>query len=476
MEEETARVASRTSVMRCLTILLLAISTNLTVAAELAPLEIPIGRIVEGMACASDPTQTYTLYVPSTFSTGQRLPVLLVFDPRGRSLLAADLFRDAAESYGWIIVSSDNTRSDTIWEPNLRAIRALWPEIHHRIPADFDRIYAAGFSGGVAVATLLARSTGEIAGIIACGGLNIVNQPEDATVPFFLTAGNSDFNFSEMNRLDDFLAQLGSPHRLVIFEGPHTWMPPPVAREAVEWMELIAMRQGRRERGPGTIDALYAKDLARAEALGVDGQALPAARRLREMERTYAGLHDVSEAREAADRIESSDQFRIQQKQLRRAMAFEARCLERQASALSILGNSDIPPPTRQLAAALHIRDLSRSAAKPGTEGLASQRCLNGLYSALAFYFPRNDLPRKRYAQVAVSYELANRIREDNPVVWYNLACVRALLGRDGDAVKALERAVELGFSDSELLATDTDLDSLRNREDFRQLLASVSG
>ncbi|MCW8985425.1 MAG: hypothetical protein OQK55_08785 [Thermoanaerobaculales bacterium] len=430
--------------------------------------------MVEGIACHSDPTQTYTLYIPSTYTTDRRLPVLLVFDPRGQSLLAAELFQDAAETYGWIVVSSDNTRSDGPWEPNLVAMQALWPEIHSRIPADFQRIYATGFSGGVAVATLLARTTGEVAGIIGCGGLNVVNQIDDNKVSFFSTAGNTDFNFSEMHRLDEFMAEQGNPHRLVIFEGPHTWMPPAVAHEAVEWMELVAMRQGTRDRDQELIDALYSADLERAQSSAADGHALAAARRFREMVRTYSGLHDSSEAKVAADRIEAGEEYRLRRKQAKRARGFEDKCLERRNTELTLLRSSDVPPPRRQLAGNLHIGDLLRIAEKSGEEGLAAQRCLNSLYSALAFYFPQGELPRGRYAQVATSYELSLMIRDNNAVVWYNLACVRALLGQKTDAVAALASALEHGFNRYDLLETDTDLDPLRKRDDFKALMASL--
>jgi len=460
--------------MRRFLLILIALSASVSAAAEIEPLQVPIGEMVEGIACHSDPTQTYTLYIPSTYTRDRRLPVLLVFDPRGRSLLAAELFQDAAETYGWIIVSSDNTRSDGPWEPNLAAIQALWPEIHSRIPADFQRIYATGFSGGVAVATLLARTTGEIAGIIGCGGLNLYNQLDDGGLPFFVTAGNTDFNFSQMLRLDEFLAEQGNPHRLVIFDGPHTWMPPAVGREAVEWMELIAMRQGARDRDQELIDKLYSADLERAQSVAADGHALVAARRLREMERTYSGLHDSSEAKAAADRIEAGDAHRIQVKEARKARGYEAKCQERRSVELALLSNSDVPPPTAQLAGNLHIRDLERSSRKPGEEGLAAQRCLNSLYSALAFYLPLDDLPKQRYAQVAASYELATMIRDDNAVVWYNLACVRALLGQKSAAVEALAKSLELGFNNSKLLETDTDLDPLRKRDDFKALMATI--
>jgi hypothetical protein len=41
--------------------------------------------------------------------------------------------------------------------------------------------------------------------------------------------------------------------------------------------------------------------------------------------------------------------------------------------------------------------------------------------------------------------------------------------------MEALERALELGFNRTELLDSDEDLDSLRDRDDFKTLLASIS-
>ena len=134
-----------------------------------------------------------------------------------------ELFQEAAETHGWIIVSSDNTRSDGPMEPNTIALQALWPEIHERLPTDFDRIYAAGFSGGAAVAKVLSKATGELAGILACGGRYFPEYLEDNDVPIFSTAGLFDFNYREMHELDDFLAKKGNLHRIVVFDArqPH---------------------------------------------------------------------------------------------------------------------------------------------------------------------------------------------------------------------------------------------------------------
>jgi hypothetical protein len=70
---------------------------------------------------------------------------------------------------------------------------------------------------------------------------------------------------------------------------------------------------------------------------------------------------------------------------------------------------------------------------------------------------------------------LGLRVREDNATAWYNLSCARALLGREASAMEALEKALEFGFAQHELLATDPDLDTLRDRDDFKILLTGIA-
>jgi len=53
----------------------------------------------------------------------------------------------------------------------------------------------------------------------------------------------------------------------------------------------------------------------------------------------------------------------------------------------------------------------------------------------------------------------------------YNLACSLALAGRPDDAIDSLSSAILLGYDDLAHLEVDPDLDSLRERPDFRALL-----
>lgn len=58
----------------------------------------------------------------------------------------------------------------------------------------------------------------------------------------------------------------------------------------------------------------------------------------------------------------------------------------------------------------------------------------------------------------------------------YNLACIAALQQRPDEAMRELQAAVDVGFSDTAWLEEDGDLASLRGREDFRRLIAGLRG
>lgn len=67
------------------------------------------------------------------------------------------------------------------------------------------------------------------------------------------------------------------------------------------------------------------------------------------------------------------------------------------------------------------------------------------------------------------------RVCPGEALVWYNLGCSYALLGRKDDAFRALSRAVELGYADSRWMNRDTDLESIRMDPRFKVLLKKIA-
>jgi tetratricopeptide (TPR) repeat protein len=62
-------------------------------------------------------------------------------------------------------------------------------------------------------------------------------------------------------------------------------------------------------------------------------------------------------------------------------------------------------------------------------------------------------------------------LRPHDALAHYNLACSYSLLKKIGPALRALRKAIELGYRDFRYLREDRDLDAVRKDPRFRRLL-----
>lgn len=58
---------------------------------------------------------------------------------------------------------------------------------------------------------------------------------------------------------------------------------------------------------------------------------------------------------------------------------------------------------------------------------------------------------------------------------WYDQACLYARMGRQDDAVKALKSSLEMGYCKFSHIEHDDDMDPIRDREDFKSLIAEYA-
>jgi tetratricopeptide (TPR) repeat protein len=76
-----------------------------------------------------------------------------------------------------------------------------------------------------------------------------------------------------------------------------------------------------------------------------------------------------------------------------------------------------------------------------------------------------------RYADALELDKRLIQLRPTDALTHYNLACIYALLKKPDLALKALRRAVELGYRDFDYMRKDRTLDAVRHDPRFRQLL-----
>ena len=63
------------------------------------------------------------------------------------------------------------------------------------------------------------------------------------------------------------------------------------------------------------------------------------------------------------------------------------------------------------------------------------------------------------------------KLRANDPIVHYNLACSHSLLGQIDEALEALRRAIDLGYRDFAHMQRDPDLENLRRDPRYLALL-----
>ena len=451
---------------------MLALAVLLAAATASPPGDFPRGSVVPRVECADTPGQSYALYLPPGYSRDREWPTLFLFDARSRGAFSAGLFSDAAGKYGWIIVSSNNTQSDGPIDPNITAFRAMWRDTHNRLSIDPKRVYAGGFSGGARVATLMGTTApGTVAGVIGCGaGFHTIVRQKPPFV-YFGTAGYRDFNYSEMRALGARLEELGVAHRIEHFDGDHEWPPGEICFDAVEWMELEAIRAGIAPRSNATIEAMFVRRRDRARSFEAARPA-DALAEYRAIVADFLGLREIREAQESVARLERSPE-------VARAIAEDARRDREEASERETLtpvwaeirGGDAIP--LRRLVQELHIPELRERAAKDprGADGLAAQRLLNEISTQVSFYLASGYRNEKNHGREILCLSIAIEAKPESPNGFYRRAEAYAVANEREKAFADLSAAVQKGFDRADYFEKDEDLTSLRGDARFSALL-----
>lgn len=75
------------------------------------------------------------------------------------------------------------------------------------------------------------------------------------------------------------------------------------------------------------------------------------------------------------------------------------------------------------------------------------------------------------YERAIPAHKKAAEFDQYRPIALYNLACAQALIGKHDAAIASLNAAIDAGFDRIELIQEDSDLASLRERDDFNAVI-----
>ncbi|MCZ7648857.1 MAG: hypothetical protein M5U26_26970 [Planctomycetota bacterium] len=426
------------------------------------PAALKPGVILPKVVTLHDPAQSYALYIPSYYTPEKKWPILYAFSPNAQGGTPVNLFRNAAEQFGWIVAGSNVARNGP-YEPIRAASEALWKDTWARLALDETRLYATGFSGGARMACEMALERDKpFAGWIPCGaGFSSNVRPKEGDgLRVCALVGRQDFNFDEVQRMKRALERLKLPCRLTVFEGGHDWPPRKLAYGAVRYLDLAA-RCASPEPGGETLTAMLKEELAAARKLLDDPRLfMDGYRQLRDLQALAAKAPGVEAVAALAAEIEAAPKFKQE-------LAAE--------DALNALRDElDELTDTHERFARMVEAYRGFGAKHPGTAAASlAQETLDGLPEQMAFA-GRLLMRRMDFARAAVYLERALSL-QPNPDLAYALACARARAGEKDAACAALEEAVQLGFRDGAHLNSNEDLAGLREEPRFKALAVKLA-
>jgi predicted esterase len=457
----------------------LVVASAATLGAQDAPPFRP-GQLVERATAEDDSSQHYAVFVPSSYRADRMWPLLLLLDPRGRALIPLTRVRAVAERLGYLVMSSYNSRSDEFIDPNADAINAMLHDAQRFFALDQRRVYLVGQSGTARADWVYGyQLKGHVAGLIGFGaalprGFEFTPRPADQApiMVFFGAAGTTDYNFDEMFTLDTLLERVNFPHRISWFEGPHAWPGEPVLTEAVEWVELQAMKYGLKPEDPAWIDSTLASSMAEAESLATTGDAYLGWRRYRAIIADFGGLRDVSNAARRERELARGPVVQKIGRHLAETVRDQEAWNARLAAFLTDFGNGS-PPPLEKSLHTLGVPKLLRRA--NGTDdpidAQAAARRLANIWVYTSFYLPQDYLARGDPDRALAILKVAEAIHPGRPDLCYERARAYQAMQRIPDALTEVECLLHAGIA-PERLEHDPLLEQLRSEWAFRALLA----
>ncbi|HEY3769489.1 MAG TPA: hypothetical protein VGN44_12515 [Candidatus Angelobacter sp.] len=444
-------------------------------AAMTAPAAMPMGKVQPDVKVLADASYSYALYLPAKYSPQKRWPILLAFDPSGEGGYPVSLFQPAAEKYGFIVVGSNNSRNFV--DPSA-AIRLMWHDVTTRYAVDPRRVYSTGFSGGSRVASGLAVGCKNcLAGVIACGaGLPPgVNLPPPETADWFLTAGTIDFNYAEMIHLSDALDVRHAATHLAFFAGPHHWMSPAVADEALAWMQLRAMVKGTAPVDKDFVEGEFSRQSAAAQALQQSGNVLAAFRQYRQIIHDFGTLRDIKEIQMKQSALATSDDLKRARKNEQALFDLQ----EKTSVSINAFTNAIINKEKSPVIVYQGLESLMKEIEhdRQTTQDPARQDALKrGMAGSFAYARETgsDDLLKKDYLPARDLFKATAIMRPESFYPHYLIALAAACLGENKLALEELGKSLDHGLNDPQLLETP-ELESLRNDKIFKEISARAA-
>ncbi|MFO7720012.1 MAG: hypothetical protein R6W85_06195 [Gillisia sp.] len=310
--------------LRYISFILLLFALNGT-AQTAQELTLKKGLVMDSLKVNASISETFSLFLPKSYSNDTTWPVVFVFEPQGRGKSAAQLFSHGAEEQGYIIIASNNIVAKDSLLNNLEVANRMMSTAFNFFPLDTNRIYTAGFAEGAKVASAVPVVISNVGGVMAAGGtwLNPDLLKKENRFSFIGISGYNDFRIYNLEESVRFFKRNKHPAFLYTFNGFHEWPDSQLISRALGSFTLQAMEKGLKAGNPELVELLYQAELEEAKRLRRTMQFNRSYRLLEFMEEKYALHNKKNELKTLQKELRGNRLYRQQKKDFDNALVLE---------------------------------------------------------------------------------------------------------------------------------------------------------
>ena len=426
------------------------------------------GKVTDSVICRNDNGQSYALYLPSYYSSDKKFPCIYFFDAHARGSLPVKTYKDLAEKYGFVLVGSNISKNGTQWQVTNDGVKVLMNDTRMRINIDPKRVYTSGFSGGSRVASTIAILNGGVAGVIGCAaGFPQAGQAFQSKFDYFGLVGDYDFNLTDMEQLDEALAQNGFAHQLLTFNGKHEWPPIAAFQMGLLWIQINGMKENLQSKNDSLISDLRKDYDQRIIVAEKSGDIIKAHDLLDGIVRALGGITDVSSYQKQLTALVEGNNFKnavVAEAQLQKAEISEQQELAKQ------FAQQD------EKWWAKKIAELSNAGnGRTQKESQMNKRLINFI-GLLGYMNANHALNIGDLTSAATYLKIFKMADPQNPDCSYLTAIYYMKKGSQQEAIASLSEAASLGYCDAAQLISDRVFASLQNNAAFNNVVAKIKG
>jgi hypothetical protein len=415
----------------------------------------PEKKIISNVVCKEDPTQSYTLYIPSFNKTNA---VIYFFDPHADGALPLKKYKALADEYNCILIGSNNSKNGNEWQTTENIWQTLFNDTRSRLQFNVNRIYLCGFSGGAKVAGYIALHHKEIKAVIANGaGLPDETPAGNFNFSFTAVTGKGDMNMTDLVAINNALDKTQTKHRIIFFNGKHEWAPEATMRIAFAGLQFDAMRNKLIPKNDLFINTYINSNKKRVDSSVKENDWIQASNECTLSINMLDGLGDESWFNEKNNSIINNTSYKNQLQQQQQLFNIEQ---NKKAEYNAHFQQPDMNYWGRT------INDLNQKAKASNAEAAMYQRLL--AYLSLAFYSISNQLINTNQNNDASYFVTLYKMADPtNSEAWYFSAVLDARNNNAKATNDDLLKAVANGFNDTQRMLMEPEFQSLQSQINF---------